>query len=81
MKTFKEFSQMLDEDGGAVGIGGGGNCVGSGAIAGVGIDNSSVGPNQGEPPGISKKQRKMSSLQSPVLQPIVMRKIYGQISK
>ena len=80
MKTFKEFSQMLDEDGGAAGIGGGGNCVGSGAIAGVGIDKSSVGPNQGEPPG-PKKTKKMCSLQSSILQPIIMRKIYGQISK
>ena len=80
MKTFKEFSQMLDEDGGAAGIGGGPTNV-AGGVAGTGVNNSSVGPNQGEPPGISKKQRKLSSLQSPILQPIITRNSYGQISK
>jgi len=50
MKTFKQFKQMLDEDG-AVGIGGGPtNCTGLN-IAGTGINNSKVGPNQGEAPG------------------------------
>ena len=59
MKRFKEF---LEEDGAAAGVGGAGpaNCVGGGAIAGVGINNPTV-PNQGEP-GVKLPRKKKSPI-------------------
>ena len=67
----------LNEDGGAAGGigGGGGNTVGGGAIAGVGVNNPSVGPNQGEPGVFPKhKKRKSDFPKSPVLTQILARK-------
>ena len=69
---------MLDEDGAAAGIGGGPtNCTGFN-IAGTGINNSKVGPNQGEPGVLPKdqpsnKKRKFKFPTNPVLQPMTTR--------
>jgi hypothetical protein len=76
MKTFKEFKQMLDEDGSGIG-GSTTNCTGLN-IAGTGINNSKVGPNQGEPGVLPKdqpsnKKRKSTFPTNPVLQPMTTR--------
>ena len=54
MKTFRQF---LEEDGAAGAVGGPANCVGGGAIAGAGV-NSTTLSNQAEP-GVSRKKGKI----------------------
>ena len=65
MKSFKEFSQMLDEDGGAVGIGGGPTNV-AGGVA--------VGPNDiGVDTKLNRRRNKLIFPVNPILQPMITR--------